>query len=419
MNEPNSEAISKPQHTSLKNSILGRLTIGPATWVAAAFIGPGTVTACTLAGANFGYTLLWALLFSILACMALQEMAARLGVVTKKDLTENIADQLQNPSLRYVAFALIALAIFIGNSAYEGGNIAGAVLGIKGIWPESDLPWPMVIGAIAAPVIALGQNRSITLIMMLLVLLMSLAFVGTFIMVEVDYSAFFSGFKPSMPDGALLTVVALIGTTVVPYNLFLHTSAAKTRWQDSQDNVQAVSQARSDVVFSIAIGGLISMAIIGTAAAAFFQQQIEINNAADMATQLKPMFGNQAKYLMGLGLFAAGVSSAITAPLAARYAIGSMWKGAPKWFNESIPFVVLISGLGLSMSGYKPITIIWFAQIANGILLPLMAAFLLLLMNRSDVLGKFKNTHWHNAAGIFVVLVTLILSAKSLIAAFS
>ena len=414
-----SDVINNPNNAHRNTTENRSSKLGPATWVAAAFIGPGTVTACTLAGANFGYTLLWALLFSVLACMALQEMAARLGVVTQKGLSENIADQIQKPGLRYAAFALIAVAIFIGNSAYEGGNIAGAVLGIQGIWPDVDLPWPMVIGAIAAPVIALGQNRTITWVMTALVILMSVAFVGTFVMVDVDMGAFFKGFEPTVPEGALLTVVALIGTTVVPYNLFLHATAAKDQWKDNDSPVTALSQARKDIVISIGIGGLISMAIIGTAAAAFFQQQIEIQNAADMATQLTPLFGDKAKYLMALGLFAAGVSSAITAPLAARYAIIGMWPKAPKMFCESVAFVVLFSGLGLSLSGYKPITIIWFAQIANGILLPLMALFLLSLMNNSTLLGRFKNSFWHNAAGVVVVLVTLVLSTKSLMAAFS
>ncbi|WP_154223775.1 Nramp family divalent metal transporter [Marinicella rhabdoformis] len=413
------QTIVNPNEPSHNTPSTKASSLGPATWVAAAFIGPGTVTACTLAGAKFGFTLLWALLFSVLACMALQEMAARLGVVTKKGLSENIADQLKNPTARYAAFALIALAIFIGNSAYEGGNIAGAVLGISTLWPDLDIPWPMVIGAIAAPVIALGQNKTITYVMTALVILMSVAFVGTFVMVDVDMSAFFKGFEPSMPEGALLTVVALIGTTVVPYNLFLHATAAKDQWKDSDSPEVALSQARKDIVISIGVGGLISMAIIGTAAAAFFQQQIQIQNAADMAVQLTPLFGEQAKYLMALGLFAAGVSSAITAPLAARYAIVGMWPNAPKMFCESVAFVVLFSGLGLSLSGYKPITIIWFAQIANGILLPLMAVFLLSLMNNSQILGRFKNSHWHNAAGAVVVLVTLILSTKSLMAAFS
>ncbi len=396
-----------------------KITVGPATWVAAAFIGPGTVTACTLAGANFGYALLWALLFSVLACMALQEMAARLGVITKKGLSENIADQLQNPTLRYAAFGLIALAIFIGNSAYEGGNIAGAVLGISTLWPESNIPWPMVIGAIAAPVIVLGQNKTITWVMTVLVVLMSVAFVGTFVMVDADMGAFFKGFEPRIPEGALLTVVALIGTTVVPYNLFLHATAAKDQWKDSDAPEHALAQARKDILIAIGVGGLISMAIIGTAAAAFFQQQIEVHNAADMAKQLTPLFGEQAKYLMALGLFAAGVSSAITAPLAARYAIVGMWPKAPALFSETVPIVVLISGLALSLSGYQPITIIWFAQIANGILLPLIAMFLLSLMNNSHILGRYKNTAWHNVAGGVVVLVTLILSTKSLMVAFS
>lgn len=396
-----------------------KMTIGPATWVAAAFIGPGTVTTCTLAGANFGFALLWALLFSVLACMVLQEMAARLGVVSGQGLTDNLREQLTQPAARYAAFALVALGILVGNAAYEGGNIAGATLGLDAIWPEQEWPWPLLIAALAAPIIALGRFKIITAVMMLLVLMMSLAFIGTFIMVGVDFNALVQGFVPTLPDGAILTVVALIGTTVVPYNLFLHATAAKQQWQGADNLDQAVSQSRKDVVISIGIGGLVSLAIVATAAAAFFQQAITVNNAADMAKQLTPLFGQQAQWLMGIGLFAAGLSSAITAPLAARYAISGMWQKAPKWFEETVPMVVLICGVGLAMSGHKPIQIIWFAQVANGLLLPLMAVFLLLLMNRTNLLGRFKNTSLHNFAGVLVVMITLLLSAKSLWSAFT
>ena len=102
---------------------------GPATLVAAAFIGPGTVTTCTLAGAGFGYALLWALAFSIVACMLLQEMSARIGVVTQRGLGEILRQQFSQPLARALVFTLVAVAIFIGNGAYEGGNIAGAALG--------------------------------------------------------------------------------------------------------------------------------------------------------------------------------------------------------------------------------------------------------------------------------------------------
>jgi len=393
-------------------------SIGPAALVAAAFIGPGTVTTCTLAGANFGYALIWALVFSVIACMLLQEMSARLGVVTQQGLGEVLQSQFQNPVLKTAVFALVAVAIFIGNSAYEGGNIAGAALGLEALLPDLNFPWPVLIVGLAFVVLFQGRYAVLEKALIGLVLLMSLAFISTFIMTKPDMGALFSGLKPQVPEGAWLTVIALVGTTVVPYNLFLHASAVKNKWHDAAD----LPQVRKDTVISIGVGGLISLAVISTAAAAFFGQQVTINSAADMSVQLEPLLGSWASIAMGIGLFAAGISSSITAPLAAAYALAGMlgWSTDGKDMKFKAAWaVVLFSGLALSLSGYKPITIIWFAQIANGILLPLLAAFLLYVMNKSDLLGAYKNTWLHNLLGALVILVTLFLGGKSLYFAFS
>ena len=397
--------------------ILKKFSIGPAVLVAAAFIGPGTVTTCTLAGANFGYALIWALVFSVAACIVLQEMAARLGVVSQQGLGETLRLVLVQPLIRYTVFTLVTVAIFIGNSAYQGGNIAGASLGLDALFPELPLSWPLLISLITFAALFSGSYKVLEKALLALVFLMSLAFFSTFILTKPDMSALFTGVLPSLPDGALLTVVALIGTTVVPYNLFLHSSFVSNRWNSADD----LPKVRKDIYFSIGLGGLLSIAVISTAAAAFFNTQITIQSAADMSVQLEPLLGSWARVSMGLGLFAAGISSAVTAPLAAAYAISGIlgWSTDLKSTRFRIIWlIVLIIGFSLASSGYRPITIIWFAQIANGILLPLMACFLLYVMNQSELLGKYKNTLMHNLLGLMVILVTLVLSAKSLWSAF-
>lgn len=113
---------------------LKQLSFGPATLVAAAFIGPGTVVTASLAGANFGYALLWALVFSVLATMILQEMAARLGVVTQQGLGEAIRSQLENPALKWFAIALVIAAVVIGNSVYQGATLLVQVWAWQVCW---------------------------------------------------------------------------------------------------------------------------------------------------------------------------------------------------------------------------------------------------------------------------------------------
>lgn len=399
-------------------------TIGPAFLVTAAFIGPGTVITASLAGANFGFSLIWALLFSVIATIILQEMAARLGVVTQQGLGENIRNTFQHPLLRAIAIVLVVSAIVIGNGAYQGGNISGASLGLDGLFNQiegvkiqSFSIWPFIIGAIAFILLWQGSYKIIERTLVLLVALMSIAFLFTFLISKPNFSDFFSGmFIPSLPTGATLTVIALIGTTVVPYNLFLHAASASKKWQSADQ----LPEARKDLFVSIPLGGLISIAIIATAASAFFGKQITLHSAADLAPALQPILGDSAKTFMAIGLFSAGISSAVTAPLAAAYALSGILNLNKDLNSKSFKIIwgtILLIGVLVSTSGYKPISIIWFAQVANGILLPIITLFLLWIMN-TEKLAQYKNNLVQNILGGLVLLVTLLLSGKSLISAF-
>ena len=112
--------------------------IGPGTLIAAAFIGPGTVTLATIAGVNFGFNLLWAMVLSIFATIILQEMAARLGIISQKGLSEVIREEIKIPFLKQFVTLLILAAIVVGNASYEAGNISGGVLGLETILGKSE-----------------------------------------------------------------------------------------------------------------------------------------------------------------------------------------------------------------------------------------------------------------------------------------
>jgi len=403
--------------SSLKTKLLP--SIGPGLLVTAAFVGPGTVITASLAGANFGYSLLWALVFSVFATLILQEMTARLALVTGQGLGENIADASQHPVVKGLAIVLVSSAIVIGNAAYQGGNISGAILGVSAI-ASPDIPgfiWPFCIGLIAFLLLKSGSYALIEKAMILLVALMSLAFIATFLLTNTQVDKLFHGLLvPSLPDSASLTVIALIGTTVVPYNLFLHASSVCKKWHSPQD----LPQANKDLLIAIPLGGLISIAIVSTAASAFFERQLTLNSAADLAPALQPLFGDMASLFIALGLFTAGISSAITAPLAAAYALTGILKQQANLNSKlfrSIWLVILLLGVFIASSGYKPVSVIWFAQVANGLLLPFLTLFLLWLMN-SKKLGEYRNNMLQNLLAILVLCVTLLLSGKSLMSAF-
>ena len=196
----------------------------------------------------------------------------------------------------------------------------------------------------------------------------------------------------------------------MPYNLFLHASLVKEKWNGTED----LKAAKTDLYLSIILGGIVSIAIIVCAASI---QNTEINDAADLAKSLEPLFGSFSKYFLSMGLFAAGISSAITAPLAAAYVAKGCfnWEASlkSKKFRTVWIFVLLV-GVIFSSVGFKPIEVIQFAQVANGILLPVIAGFLLWAVNKRNILGSFKNNTIQNIFGFLIVLIALILGLRSL-----
>lgn len=393
--------------------------VGPGVLVSAAFIGPGTVTVCTLAGVNFQYALLWALLLSVISCIVLQEMAARLGIIAQKGLSECIREEIKGKYLRILAVMLIFSAIVVGNAAYEAGNITGAVLGITAIFPPliwqvgaiSLNLWSIFIGFLAFALLSLGNYKVLERVFISLVVLMSISFLITAFLVKPDITEVLKGlFIPSTGSAGLLTVMALVGTTVVPYNLFLHASLVGEKWKNPED----LRFARKELVVAILLGGLVSMAIVISAAV---PNLTNVTSAADLAVGLKPLFGTYATWFIAAGLLAAGITSSITAPLAAAYVVkGCMgWKGGLQSFKFKVVWAsIIVLGVIFSSLNLQPIEVIRFAQIANGILLPVMAIFLFWIVNKKSLLGEHTNTLIQNILGLVIIAIAVFLGLRSI-----
>jgi Mn2+/Fe2+ NRAMP family transporter len=402
--------------------MLKKLTknIGPGSLVAAAFIGPGTITTCTTAGARFGYDLMWALVLSVIATISLQEMAARLGVISQKDLASVIAKFSSHRVLQISVITLILCAIVVGNTSYEAGNISGAALGLELFTGKLIFEFKgaslnlstVILGAIAFMILVKGSIKSLQQILLGLVMLMSMAFVLTAILTKPNLFAIFRGllsFKSS--DASLFTVVGLIGTTVVPYNLFLHSALVAKKWHSPKD----LQASRWDTFVAVLLGGLVSMSVLIAAASVNI---LELKSGADLAFALQTTFGESAKYFMGLGLIAAGLTSAVTAPLAAAFVITGLFGKSGQTNSKLYKAVwmsVLLFGILVSSFNLEPIVLIIFAQVTNGLFLPFIVLVLLWIMNQTRLLGSYKNTKLQNAFGIFVFLLTLLLAYRILI----
>jgi len=386
--------------------------VGPGVLIAAAFIGPGTVTLCSIAGASFGYSLLWALLLSIIATIVLQEMALRIGLITNKSLAEVIRVSIKNKFINRSLILLILCSILIGNAAYEAGNITGASLGIIAIINSETLNYiPLLIGFIAFIILYIGDYKILERSLIFLVIVMSVSFLITAIMTRPDLSSLLNGlFIPKINSESLIVVLGLIGTTVVPYNLFLHSSLVKEKWND----ISKLKIARVESLISIVIGGIVSMAIIITAASV---SNDNVESVIDLAKGLEPLYGKFAIYFLGIGLFASGITSSITAPLAAAYVAKSCfgWKGSLKSLNfRLVWFFILLIGVLVSLLKLNPIEVIKFAQFSNSLLLPIIAILLFWLINNKSVFQNSYSYKLQNILVTIIILITIILGAKGI-----
>lgn len=396
-------------------------SIGPSAIVVAAFIGPGTVTTCTLAGVNYKYALLWAMLFSTIATIILQEMSARVGIVANKGLGSTIRETFEeNPTAKIAVIALVIAALGIGNSAFQSGNISGASMGLQVILGGSKQVWAVLIALAAGFLLWTGSYKLIEKVLIGIVILMSIAFIATAVVISPNWGEVFRGlFVPTIPPGALIVTLGLIGTTVVPYNLYLHSSAAAERWGSYNDKREAISESKLDAMLSIGLGGIISMAIIITSSS-MFGTGVQIKSAADMARQLEPLLGPWAKWFFAIGLFGAGISSAITAPMAAAYAITGVLglkSDLKDRYFRIIWLLVLLIGATVAFLGANPVQVIVFAQAVNGVLLPISAILLLVVINNQKIMKEFANTTISNILGYSVVVVTVILGLRMFLTA--
>lgn len=397
--------------------------LGPGPLIAAAFIGPGTVTLCTLAGVKFGMSLLWTLLIAVLASITLQSMAVKIGIIGKKSITEALKDEISNPVIKYIIITLIFMTILIGNTAYEAGNISGAVMGLETLFGQIKIDFKdfslnihaIIIGLLAGALLWIGKYRIIERCLIGLVIIMSIAFLFTAIATRPSLLSVLSGLLSfKAPAGSLLTIIGLVGTTIVPYNLFLHAELVKEKWNDKGD----LKFALKDLIIALGLGGLISLSIVITASSI---KATDINTVGDLALGLESVFGTFSRQFLAIGLFAAGITSTITAPLAAAYVVCGCFGLSTNLQSNYFKFIwlsIILFGVFFSATGLKLITIIQFAQITNGVLLPIMVGLLLWMMNKSSLLGNFKNNNLQNAIGFIIIVVSLFLSLRTLFLIF-
>ncbi|MFV0496899.1 MAG: Nramp family divalent metal transporter [Candidatus Fimivivens sp.] len=391
--------------------------IGPGILVVGSFIGPGTVTSATRAGASYGYALIWTVIFSVIAVIVMQEMAARLGIVTQSGLGEELVKELSDrPVFKWIMIVLVGSAITLGGVAYMGGDLTGTAVGLSAITgiPSNIIAPIWGIGILI--LINIGDAiKSLEKLLAVCVSTMAVVFIITMIMVKPDIGAVLRGFTPIPPEGSIMTCVSLIGTTVVPYNMFIHATSASKTWKDPD----MLPLSKFDIVVSMVIGGLITGAVMITAGTVMYG--MEVTSAADMAVQLEPLLGNFSVPFLSLGLVAAGVSSAVITPLGVSYVLASLFgwemhKGDKRFFWTNI--LVVVFGIFVAATGFNPLTIIMMAQAVNGVFLPIIVIAIVFITSRKRVLGEYVNTPLQTILGSCVAIISLIIGISSVMSLF-
>lgn len=387
--------------------------VGPGFIVSAAFIGPGTIITCLVSGIKTQYSLIWALLFSILVVIALQEMVVRITLHRGLTIAE-ILHRFENRVMRAILICLTLIAIVIGNSAYQAGNIIGAKIGVS-YFIKNDFVLAitsLIIFIIIFFMLYFGKYKILEKGLVLLVFIMGISFMSCLFFLPVDFGKLLKGLNPiNSSENSLYEILALIGTTIVPYNIFLHSAVIKKKW----DSFQYYETAKKELIIAVLFGGLISSSILITAASLF--QGYEISTLSEMIEVVEIQVGSFMGFIIAIGIFAAGLTSSITAPLAAAYTLCGLF--GLKSNNQSLAFrftwmFVLAIGVLISLLDLRPLGIIQMAQFVNALLLPIICLILLIAMN-SKVLGKAKNGVKSNIIALFVFVVILFLSYKVLI----
>jgi manganese transport protein len=381
--------------------------------ISAAFIGPGTVTTAAKAGADYGFSLLWALTFATVGCLVLQEASSRLTIVSGMDLGQAIWRLSVNGGRRYIIPLLVALCILSGTAAYQAGNLLGAMAGTNLLIELP--PWLIVLvtGTMAAIILFIPSIKIIARVLGCLVACMGLAFLVTAVAIRPALPDVLSGLIlpdiPKQPGGGLL-VLGLIGTTIVPYNLFLGSGISSG---------QSIGEMRSGLAVAIVLGGIISMAVLvtGTAVEGTFTFR-------GLAGALDGLPGGSGTIILAVGLFAAGFTSAVTAPLASAITVRSLFgnRHKPQWKVGSWRFrmvwgVILLTGMTFGMAGFEPVPAIIIAQSLNGLLLPVIAVFLFRVVNDPRIMKQHGNRLPANLVMSVVVLATLLVGMVGLVQA--
>jgi Mn2+/Fe2+ NRAMP family transporter len=374
---------------------------------------PGGILTYSQAGAKFGYALLWTLIPITLALIVVQEMAARMGAVTGKGLSDLIREEF---GLRATFFTMMVLGLAdFGNIMAEFAGIASgmslfSVSKYISVPLGAALVWVMVVRNSYKPVerILIGFS------------MLYFAYVVSAFLAHPDWkAAIHDTIVPTISKGSeyLVAVIGVIGTTITPWmQFYLQASIVEKGIGKKQYPL-----SRLDVIVGCIITDVVAFFIVLSCAATLYRSGIhDISEAAAAADALRPLAGEWAALMFAIGLVNAAVLSAAILPLATAYNVCEglgLESGVNRKFSEAPAFywlytLLITVGAGVVLlPGIPLIKVIYYSQVVNGLLLPFLLIFMLVLINKEDLMGEYRNSLWINVAAWTTSVILILLSA--------
>lgn len=362
--------------------------MGPALIASIAYVDPGNYATNVQAGARYGYTLLWVVLVANLVAMLFQALSARLGIATGRNLAELCRDHLPRPLVRAM-WAVSELAAMATDLAeFMGGAIGLSLLfGLP-------LIWGMAVTAIVTYVLLLLDGRGfrpMELLVGAFVGVIGLCYLLELFIAPVDWAEAAQGIlSPALPDAAALTIaVGIIGATIMPHAIFLHSGLTQNRLPGASlaQRRKLVQFSNIEVVVALALAGLVNMAMVIMAAAAFHRGHPEVAEIETAYHSLTPILGGAAATFFLISLVASGVSSSVVGTMAGQMIMqGFLHVHIPVWLRRLVTMVPAFVVVGLGMNATRALVM---SQVALSIALPVPMLALLWFVSRRDVMGEF------------------------------
>ncbi len=393
------------------------LFMGPAIIASVAYMDPGNYATNIQAGAGYGYSLLWVVLLANLVAMLFQALSARLGIVTGKNLAEISRDNLPRP-LVWVMWAISEIAAM----ATDLAEFLGGAIGLSLLF---DLP--LLVGMVITAIITYGillfegwGFRPMELIIGALVGAIGLCYLAEILIAPVDWTAAGIGIiTPNLPDSAALTIaVGIIGATVMPHAIYLHSGLTQSRAVATNDRERRILLrfSNTEVILALSVAGMVNMAMIMMAASAFHRGHSEVAEIQTAYHTLTPLLGAAAGGIFLASLVASGISSSVVGTMAGQMIMqGFLRIRVPIWLRRLITmlpaFVVVASGANATQA-------LVMSQVVLSAALPVPMIALLYFSTRSDVMGTFRINPALSVVAAAAATVVLSLNVLLLAAAF-